>query len=57
MNKSDCLTYLGDIVHKSEKNKYNILERREKAYAIFAEIRAILEDVPWVNIGSRLAFN
>ena len=46
MEKAQSLKYLGEIVHESGKNNYNLLERRAKAYAIFAEIRAILEDVP-----------
>ena len=46
MNKTESLTYLGEKVHESGKNKFNLLDRRAKAYAIFAEIRTILEDVP-----------
>ena len=46
MHKAESLMYLGETVHESGKNKYNLLERRAKAYAIFAEIRAILEDIP-----------
>ena len=46
MHKASSFKYLGDTVHKSGKNMINIIERRAKAYAIFAEIRAILEDVP-----------
>ena len=47
MNEASSLTYLGDTVHESGKTKYNLIERRAKGYAIFAEIRAILEDVPY----------
>ena len=46
MHKASCLKYLGDTIHESGKNLINIIERRAKAYAIFAEIRAILEDLP-----------
>ena len=34
------------MVFESGKVNINLIERRAKAYAIFAEIRAILEDVP-----------
>ena len=44
MQKGQSITYLGDTVHERGKLKYNIIERRAKAYAIFAEIRAILND-------------
>ena len=37
---------LGDLFHSSGKSRHNILERSTKAYAIFAEIKAILNDVP-----------
>ena len=46
MHKASSLKYLGDTIYKSGKNFINIIERRAKAYAIFAEIRAILENVP-----------
>ena len=46
MHKEESAKYLGDIFHKSGKAKFNIIERQNKAYAILAEIRAILEDVP-----------
>ena len=46
MHKASSFKYLGDTVHESGKNMINIIKRRAKAYAIFAEIRAILEDVP-----------
>ena len=46
LHKNTSLKYLGDIVHESGKVNINLIERRAKAYAIFAEIRAILEDVP-----------
>ena len=46
MHKADHIKYLGDTGHESGKASYNIIERRSKGYAAFAEIRAILEDVP-----------
>ena len=46
MHQAQSLTYLGDTVHESGKISYNLLEGRAKAYAIFAKIRAILDDVP-----------
>ena len=46
MHRGDSSKYLGDIFHNSGKSKHNILERSAKAYAILAEIRAILNDVP-----------
>ena len=46
MHVENSAKYLGDIFHKSGKAKFNIIERQNKAYAILAEIRAILEDVP-----------
>ena len=38
--------YVGDVFHNSGKSRFNIIERCTKAYAILAEIRAILTDVP-----------
>ena len=49
MHQAHSLTYLGDSVHESGKIKYNLIERRAKAYAVFAEIRANLNDVPLGN--------
>ena len=46
MQKAEQIKYLGGTFHESGKNSYNIIERRSKGYAAFAEIRAILEDVP-----------
>ena len=46
MHEAESTKYLGDILHQSGKAKYNIKERQIKAYAIKAEIRAILEEVP-----------
>ena len=46
MHNTDSTVYLGDTVHSSGKSKFNINERCIKAYAIMAEIRAILQDVP-----------
>ena len=46
MHRGDSTKYLGDIFHNSGKSKHTILERTTKAYAILAEIRAILNDVP-----------
>ena len=46
MHKAEQIKYLGGTFHESGKNSYNIIERRSKGYAAFAEIRAILEDVP-----------
>ena len=46
MHKAESIKYLGDSVHESGKVKLNMMERRNKANAAFAEIRAILEDVP-----------
>ena len=46
MHKAESIKYLGDSVHESGKARFNILERRAKANGAFAEIRAILEDVP-----------
>ena len=46
MHRGESSKYLGDIFHNSGKSKHNILERSTKAYAILAEIRAILNDVP-----------
>ena len=46
MHKAVSIKYLGDSVHESGKTRFNVLERRTKANAAFAEIRAILEDVP-----------
>ena len=40
MHREDSTTNLGDILHKSGKPKYNIIDRTAKAYAILAEIRA-----------------
>ena len=47
MHKAKSIKYLGDTVHESGKVCFNIQERRSKANAAFAEIRAILEDVPF----------
>ena len=46
MHKAESIKYLGDSVHESGKVKLNMMERRNKANAAFAEIRAMLEDVP-----------
>ena len=46
MHREEMTSYLGDILHESGKPKYNIIDRTAKAYAILAEIRAILADVP-----------
>ena len=46
MHNTDSAVYLGDMIHKSGKSKFNINERCIKGYAIMAEIRAILQDVP-----------
>ena len=46
MHEESSAKYLGDIFPKSGKAKFNIIQRQNKAYAILAEIRAILEDVP-----------
>ena len=45
MDKAAILTYMGDTVHEGGKVKYNSIKGRAKGYAIFAEIRAILEYV------------
>ena len=37
---------MGDSVHESGKICFNILERRAKGNRAFAEIRAIIKDVP-----------
>ena len=46
MHRGESSKYLGNIFHNSGKSKHNILERSTKAYAILAEIRAILNNVP-----------
>ena len=46
MHQSESIKYLGDYIHESGKIRFNIMERRAKANGAFAEIRAILEDVP-----------
>ena len=46
MHKDSKIKYLGDTIHESGKVSYKIEERRSKGYAAFADIRAILEDVP-----------
>ena len=46
MHTAESIKYLGDSVHENGKVRFNILERRAKANGAFAEIRAILEDVP-----------
>ena len=46
MKTSESEVYLGDTIHKSGSPKLNIINRQAKAYAAFAEIRAILDDVP-----------
>ena len=46
MYKEKTTKYLGDIFHDSGKSRFNIIEMSAKAYAILAEIRAILTDVP-----------
>ena len=46
MHRENSTKYLGDIFHNSGKSRFNIIERSSKAYAILAEIRAILTDVP-----------
>ena len=46
MHQGESIKYLGDNVHESGKIQFNILERRAKPNGAFAEIRAILEDVP-----------
>ena len=38
--------YLGDIVHTNGKMKQTLEDRKVKAIAIVAEIKAILEDIP-----------
>ena len=46
MHRGESSKYLGDLFHSSGKSRYNILERSTKAYAILAEIIAILNDIP-----------
>jgi hypothetical protein len=46
MKTGDNAVYLGDTINKSGSQKQNIIDRQAKAYAAFAGIRAILEDVP-----------
>ena len=44
MHYSDSAVYLGEVIHKSGKAKFNINEGYIKAYAIIAKIRAVLQD-------------
>ena len=46
IHHTESAVYLGEVIHKSGKARFNINERCIKAYAIMAEIRAILQDVP-----------
>ena len=46
MHREESTKYLGDIYNSSGKAKFNINERSARAYAVLAEIRAILTDVP-----------
>ena len=46
MHREESTKYLGDIYHSSGKAKFNIHDRSARAYAVLAEIRAILTDVP-----------
>ena len=46
MHVVDSTKYLGDIIHRSTKVTTNIGDRRVKAVASFAIIRAILQDIP-----------
>ena len=45
MKTAKTKLYLGDKVHHSGNPKYMIIDCQTKAYAAFALIRAILEDV------------
>ena len=46
MKKSVQKIYLGDVVHKSAKNKSNIDRRKAKGYCIINEIIAITNEIP-----------
>ena len=46
MKDSNKEKYLGDIVHSSGKIRHTIEERKDKGFAIVAEIIAILDDIP-----------
>ena len=38
--------YLGDIVHSSGRNQATIEDRRDKGFAVVAEILAIIDEIP-----------
>ena len=46
MHREKSTDYLGDLFHASGKSKFNVIKRTAKAYAILAEIKAILTDIP-----------
>ena len=58
MNSTDKDNYLGDIVHSSGQIRHTIEQRRDRGYAIVAEIIAILDDIPLgkykIDIGLKL---
>ena len=46
MHREESTDYLGDLFHASGKSKFNVIKRTAKTYAILAEIRSILTDIP-----------
>ena len=46
MHREESTDYLGDLFHASGKSKFNVIKRTAKAYAILAEIKAIITDIP-----------
>ena len=46
MKDSNKDKYLGDIVHSSGNIRHRIEERKDKGFAIVAEMLAILDDIP-----------
>ena len=46
MHRENSAKYLGDIFHANGKTNATLVEICAKAYAILADIRAIIQDVP-----------
>ena len=46
MHREESTDYLGDLFNASGKSKFNVIKRIAKAYAILAEIKVILTDIP-----------
>ena len=46
MNDSDQEVYLGDVIHKNNKNKPNVDRRKARGYGIINEILVIVNEIP-----------